>query len=525
MGWVKAFAVAAAIGMSGVVAPATAQELKIGVMAQPSAMDPHFHNLTPNNSMLSHIFERLVETGADGKLKPGLATSWKTIDETTWEFKLRPDVKWHNGSPFTADDVVFTFERAPNVPNSPSSFGSAIKGKTIKKVDDLTVHISTAAPFPLMPNALSNVLIVSKAVGDGAKTEDYNSGKAAVGTGPYKFASYVPDDRVEVVRNDAYWGGKPAWEKITFRPIKAAPARVAALLSGDVDMIEDVPTTDIERLKKDDKLTIVQTVSRRVIYFHLDHARDVTPFIKGKDGAEIKNPLKDLRVRQALSKAINREAIVSRVMEGAAIPASQFLSEQFFGTSKQLKPVAYDPEGAKKLLEAAGYLNGFKMTMHGPNGRYTNDVKIIEAVAQMFTRIGVETTVETLPPAVFFSRASTGNKGSPEFSFILVGWSADTGETSGSLKPLVGTFDKEKGSGTANRGRYSNPDLDKLIEEALRTNDDAKRGEILAKASEMAINDVAIIPVQYPLSTWALKKGLKYPGRADEYTIGSDVTR
>ncbi|HRK17793.1 MAG TPA: ABC transporter substrate-binding protein [Hyphomicrobiaceae bacterium] len=525
MGWVKAFAVAAAIGMSGAVAPLTAQELKIGVMAQPSAMDPHFHNLTPNNSMLSHIFERLVETAADGKLKPGLATSWKTIDDTTWEFKLRPDVKWHNGSAFTADDVVFTFERAPNVPNSPSSFASAIKGKTIKKVDDLTVHISTAAPFPLMPNALSNVLIVSKAVGNGAKTEDYNSGKAAVGTGPYKFASYVPDDRVEVVRNDAYWGGKPQWEKITFRPIKAAPARVAALLSGDVDMIEDVPTTDIERLKKDDKLTIVQTVSRRVIYFHLDQARDVTPFIKGKDGAEIKNPLKDLRVRQALSKAINREAIVSRVMEGAAIPASQFLSEQFFGTSKQLKPVAYDPEGAKKLLEAAGYPNGFKMTMHGPNGRYTNDVKIIEAVAQMFTRIGVETTVETLPPAVFFSRASTGNKGEPEFSFILVGWSADTGETSGSLKPLVGTFDKEKGSGTANRGRYSNPDLDKLVEEALKTNDDAKRGEILAKASETAINDVAIIPVQYPLSTWALKKGLKYPGRADEYTIGSDVTR
>lgn len=528
MGLVKAlaFAIAAtATGASLASGVAKAQELKIGLMAQPSAMDPHFHNLTPNNSMLSHIFERLVETAPDGQLKPGLAESWKTISETTWEFKLRPNVKWHNGQPFTADDVVFTFERAPNVPNSPSSFATAVKGKTIKKIDDLTVHISTDGPFPLMANALSNLLIISKAAGTGAKTEDYNSGKAAIGTGPYKFEAFVPDDRVQVVRNDAYWGGKQQWEKITFKPIKAGPARVAALLSGDVDMIEDVPTTDVERLKKDDKVTIAQTVSRRVIYFHMDHWRDASPFIKGKDGAVIKNPLKDLRVRQALSKAINREAIVSRVMEGAAIPASQFLAEQFFGTSKQLKPVAYDPEGAKKLLEAAGFPNGFKMTMHGPNGRYTNDVKIIEAVAQMFTRIGVETTVETLPPAVFFSRASTGSQGLPEFSFILVGWSADTGETSGSLKPLVGTFDKEKGSGATNRGRYSNPDLDKLIEEALRTTDDKAREAILAKASEMAINDVSIIPIHYPLSTWGLKKGLKYPGRADEYTIGSEVTK
>ena len=319
------------------LSPVLAQELKIGLANQPTAVDPHFHNLTPNNGTLSHIFERLVETSPDGKLVPGLAASWSLVNDTTWEFKLRPNVTWHDGKPFTADDVVFTFERAPNVPNSPSSFAGAIKGKTLKKIDDLTIQISTPAPFPLMANTLSNLLIVSKAAGSGAKSEDYNSGKAAVGTGPYKFGEYVPDDRMVVTRNDAHWSGKPLWEKITFKPIKTGPARVAALLAGDVDMIEDVPTADIERLKKDDKLSLVQTVSRRVIYFHLDHARDVTPFIKGKDGAEIKNPLKDLRVRQALSKAINREAIASRVMEGSSIPANQFLADQFFGTSKELK--------------------------------------------------------------------------------------------------------------------------------------------------------------------------------------------
>lgn len=505
--------------------PAVAQDLKIGLAAEPSAMDPHFHNLTPNSALLSHIFERLVETAPDNKLIPGLAESWKTVSDTVWEFKLRPNVKWHDGSPFTADDVIFTFERAPNVPNSPSSFAAAVKGKTIKKIDDLTIQISTEAPHPLTPNDLSNLLIISKKNGEGAKTEDYNSGKAAIGTGAYKLVTFVPGDRIEMARNDAYWGSKPAWEKLQFKPIKAGPARVAALLAGDVDFIEDVPTADIEKLKKDGKVDLAQGVSRRVIYFHMDHFRDQTPFITAKDGSAIKNPLRDKRVRQALSKAINRDAIVSRVMEGVAIPASQLLDESFFGTSKNLKPTAYDLEGAKKLLAEAGFPDGFKMTLHGPNGRYTNDVKVAEAVAQMFTRAGIQTSIETLPPAVFFNRASAGDKGLPEFSFILVGWGADTGETSGALKPLLATFDKEKGTGTANRGRYSNPELDELIAEAQSTVDDAKRAAMLAKASEMAMEDVGLIVSHYPVNTWGVRKGLKAAARADEYTLAKSVTK
>jgi peptide/nickel transport system substrate-binding protein len=520
-GWAAVLALMGAYLLA--VEPVNAQDLKIGLAAEPTAMDPHFHNLTPNNALLSHIFERLVETAPDGKLVPGLATSWTVVNPTTWEFKLRPDVKWHDGSPFTADDVVFTFVRAPNVPNSPSSFASNIKGKEIKKIDDLTVHMITAQPFPLMPNDMSNILIVSKRAGTDAKTEDYNSGKAMVGTGAFKFATFIPGDKIEILRNDAYWGDKSPWAKVIFKPIKTGPARVAALLAGDVDMIEDVPSPDVERIKKDVKFEMPHAVSRRVIYFHMDQARDQTPFIKAKDGTAIKNPLKDLRVRQALSKAINREAIVSRVMEGMAIPAGQFLADNFFGVSKTLKPVAYDPEGAKKLLADAGFPTGFKMTLHGPNGRYANDVKIAEAVAQMFSRIGIETTLETLPPAVFFSRASTGNNGSPEFSFILAGWSSDTGEASGSIKPLVGTFDKDKGTGTANRGRYSNAELDKLIAEALATVDDAKREALLAKASELAIGDVAIIPSHYPTSVWAIRKGLTLKPRADEFTLATGV--
>ena len=502
-----------------------AQDLRMALSSEPSAMDPHFHNLTPNNALTSHVYERLVHFDAKHKPIPGLATSWKTIDDKTWEFKLRTGVKWHDGSPFTADDVIFTMGRAPNVENSPGSFALYVRGKTFSKVDDHTVRVTTKEPYPLMPNDMATIAIISQKAATGAKTEDFNSGKAAVGTGPYKFSEFVKGDRYVVVRNDDHWAGKPKWAKVTIRPIKTGPARVAALLAGDVDLIEEVPTTDIQRLQKEGKVEVSQGLSNRVIYFHIDHWRDETPFITANDGTAIKNPLKDVRVRKALSKAINRAAIVDRLMEKAAVPASQFLADGYFGISPNLKVEAFDAEGAKKLLADAGFPKGFKMTLHSPNGRYINDARMAEAVAQMFTRIGVETKVETMPPAVFFNRASAGAGGNPEFSFILVGWGAGTGEVSSPLKSRVATFDKTKGMGTANRGRYSNPELDKVIDQALATVDDAKRGELLAKASEIAINDVGVIVSHYQLNTWASRKGLKYEARSDEYTISDSVSQ
>jgi len=503
---------------------ASAQELRMALSSEPSAMDPHFHNLTPNNALTSHVFERLVHFDDKQALIPGLATSWKTVDDNTWEFKLRTGVKWHDGSLLTADDVIFTMERAPNVENSPGSFALYVRGKTFTKVDDHTVRVTTKEPYPLMPNDMATIAIISRKAASGAKTDDFNTGKAAIGTGPFKFSEFVKGDRYVVVRNDDHWDGKSKWEKVTIRPIKTGPARVAALLAGDVDVIEEVPTTDIGRLQGDAKVSLSQGLSNRVIYFHIDHWRDETPFVTANDGSKIKNPLKDVRVRKALSKAINRPAIVDRLMEKAALPASQFLAEGFFGVSKNLKPEAFDPDGAKKLLADAGFPKGFKMTLHGPNGRYINDARMAEAVAQMFTRIGVETKVETMPPAVFFNRASAGAGGNPEFSFILVGWGSGTGEVSSPLKSLVATFDKTKGMGTANRGRYSNPELDKVIDQALATVDDAKRAELLAKASEIAIEDVGIIVSHYQLNTWATRRGLAYTPRTDEYTIATSVS-
>ncbi|MFQ5936682.1 MAG: ABC transporter substrate-binding protein [Acidiferrobacterales bacterium] len=503
---------------------AAAKDLKLGLALEPSSIDPHYHNLSPNNAFSREVFDRLIMPDEKQKLMPGLAVSWKAVDDLTWEFKLRKGVKFHDGTPFTADDVVFTFERAPNVPQSPSSFGTYLKGKKIVKIDDHTVQIKTEKPYPLMPNDMSTFSIISKKHGQGASTADYNSGKAAIGTGAFKFVEWVPGDRLILERNENYWGKKPEWKKVVIKPIRSGPARVAALLAGDVDFIDNVPTTDITRLKKDSKLNLSQGISNRVIYLHLDHNRDNSPFVKAKNGGSIKNPLKDVRVRKAISKAINRDTIVERVMEGVAIPAGQLLPEGFFGVSPNLQPEGYDPAGAKKLLADAGVANGFQLTIHGPNDRYINDAKICEAVAQMLTKVGIKTAVETMPKSVYFKRASRGgpNK-TPEFSFILVGWGSGTGEASSPLKSLLHTYDKARGFGASNRGRYSNPKVDGLIEQALATVDDAKRQDLLAKATEIAINDLGIIPLHYQVNTWASRKGLKYLARTDESTLYTGI--
>ena len=512
-----------ALGIWAVNPAASAQELTIALASEPTSIDPHFHNLTPNNALARQMFDRLIMPDAKQALEPGLATSWKPIDDTTWEFKLREGVKFHDGSAFTADDVICTFERAPNVEGSPSSFSTFTAGKTVVKVDDYTIHVKTDGPYPLMANDLMTFSIISCEHKD-AKTPAFNSGKAAVGTGAFKFVEYLPGDRIVMERNDDYWGDKPQWSKVTFKAIKSAPSRVAALLAGDADLIESVPTVDIAKLKGDENIELSEGVSNRVIYLHLDHDRDDSPFVKAADGGAIDNPLKNPKVRKAISMAINRDAIVARVMEGVAIKAGQLLPEGFFGVSDSLQPMEYDRDGAKALLAEAGYPDGFSLTLHGPNDRYINDARIAEAIGQMLTRIGIKTEVVTMPRSVYFKRASRGGPDeTPEFSFILVGWGAGTGEASSPLRSLLHTYDKENGFGAANRGRYSNPEVDKLVEEALVTVDDVKRAALLALATEVAIEDGGIIPLHYQVNTWAGRKGIKYRARTDESTLATDV--
>jgi len=530
------------VGLAAVTAfvfstSALADTATIGLRSEPSSMDPYFHNLGPNNAMLAQIFGKLVDWGPKmDRMIPRLATSWKAINDTTWEFKLRQGVKFHDGSDFTADDFVFSFNRADGYTGGNSSFRTYTKGKTVTKIDDYTVHISTPGPYPLMPNEMTSILIMSsEAKGSGGsenygiKAKDFNKGLATIGTGPYKFVEWKKGDRLVVEKYDGYKGpmGQP-WDKMVFKFIKSEPARTAALLAGDVDMIDNVPLTDIAKLKENADLALSQGVSNRVIYIHMDQFRDKSPFVTDKNGNPMdKNPLKDARVRKALSMMIDRDEMVAKVMEGVALKAGQLLPEGFFGRSPKLKPEPYDPEGAKKLLAEAGWGDGFGLTIHGPNDRYINDAKICEAIAQMLTRNGIPTKVETMPKNVYFKRASKGGPDkSPEFSFFLVGWGSGTGEPSSPIKSLLTTHDKSKGHGASNRGRHSNPKMDALLVKALATVDDDARAKLLAEATEIGIGeDQGIIPLHYQVNTWATRKGLKYNARADESTRGLDLIK
>ena len=512
----------AIFAFSGVAQAQTkSREVSIGLQAAITSMDPHFHNLSPNNALSLHIFQPLIQRDENQKLIPALATSWKALDDLTWEFKLRKNVRFHDGTPFTAEDVVFTLKRVPDVPNSPSSFATFTKPIIdVKVIDPHTIIFKTATAHVLLPSDLASVMIVSKLHGEKATTADYNSGKAAIGTGPYKFAEYVPNQRVVFTASYGFWGGEEPWDKITYKMLTNPAARVAALLSGDVQMIETVPTADIAKLSKDKNYNLVDKVSNRVIYVHLNQSTDKSPpFVFDKAGKPLdKNPFKDVRVRRALSMAINRDAIVDRVMEKKAVAAAQLLPDFFYGTSKKLKPVKFDPEGAKKLLAEAGYPNGFAMTLHGPNNRYINDANIVQAIAQMYTRIGIEAKVETMPSAVYFTRATK-----LEFGYMVLGWGTESGEQGSAMRSLLATFDQAKGMGVTNRGRYSNPAFDKVLSDALVTMDDKKREAMIQQAAEMVMGDVGLIPLHYEVSTWATAKGFKYIARTDQYTLASGL--
>ncbi|HTS85536.1 MAG TPA: ABC transporter substrate-binding protein [Usitatibacter sp.] len=512
---IAALAIAAAAGTSAGIA--ADREISVGLQAAITSIDPHYHNLSPNNSLLLHIYEPLVERDPNGKLVPGLAVSWRAIDNLTWEFKLRRNVKFHDGSPFTAEDVVATYKRVPNVPNSPSSMATFVKPIVETKiVDPYTIIFKTAVPHVLLPSDLASVDIIPKAVAEHATTEDFNSGKAAIGTGPYKFVEYIPNQRVVLKANYAYWGGEEPWDKVTFKILSNPAARVAALLSGDVQLIETVPTADIAKLSTDRNFSLADKVSNRVIYVHLYQWNDkAAPGVTAKDGSPLgKNPFMDARVRKALSIAINRDAIADRIMEKKAVPAGQLLPDFFYGTSKKLKPAKYDPEGAKKLLAEAGYPDGFALTVYGTNNRYINDDKIAQALAQFYSRIGIEAKVQTMPSSVYFTRATKG-----EFGYMLLGWGTESCEQGSSLRSLLATQDLSKGMGVTNRAHYSNPVFDRQLEAALATMDDKKREALIQQAAETAMNDTALIPIHYEVSTWATAKGYKYVPRVDQYTL------
>jgi peptide/nickel transport system substrate-binding protein len=509
----RAFA-ALALCLAGAAA-AAAQDVTIGVASRLTSLDPHFHNASENNAIAFHFFDPLVQVDATQRLRPGLAEGWTAIGDTAWEFTLREGLRFQDGTPLTTDDVVFTLARLPRVPNSPASFASYVQPIIgVEVVDERRIRFRTADPVPLLPTFLSTFAIVSRRHGEGATTADYNAGRALVGTGPYRMERYVPGEVLVLQRNDTYWGGAEPWRRVSFRVIGNDSARMAALLAGDVDFINNVPPLEVERLSRDARFAVFRSTAASVYYIHLDRHRAVSPHFTDKAGRPLPaNPLNDLRVRRAMSLALNRDALVERIMGGVGEPAGQIVSAGFFGHSPALGAGRFDPNEARRLLTEAGYPDGFAMTLHGPNDRYPNADRMLQAMAQMFARIGIETRAEAMPASVLFTRGTN-----LEFSLVYLGAANFTGEVGSLLSTLLGSHDRQTGRGSTNRGRYANPALDVLLARAFATLDDAQRERLLIEAQEIAIGDVGLIPVMYPVNVWAGRRGLHYAAHAEART-------
>ncbi len=501
---------------------AAAADLTLGVQVEPTALDPHFANVDTNNAVALHFFTPLVVRNERLEPKPGLATAWRLVDDTTWEFTLRRGVTFHDGSPFTAEDVKFSIERARTIPNSPSPLTVYVRQITgIEIVDPYTVRLRTAEVFPLMPIFMGTFVMVSKKAAEGLTTAELNAGRGLVGTGPFRFVEWVRGDRLVMERFDGYWGDKPAWDKVVMRPIPSAPARLAGLLSGTVDLIDFVPTTDLPRLAQRPDIALSQGVTCRLIFLSLDVERERSPFVTDKTGKPLAaNPLRDARVRRALSLAIDRDGIARRLMDGASAPTLQIMPANLYGHVPDIPPSRFDAAAARRLLAEAGWDKGFGLTLHVPQNRYVNDVKTMEAIAQMLQRIGIEAKVETVPVATFFTRSSQR-----EFSAFMIGFGLVTGEPGSFLALALQTYDAQRQIGGGNRGRYSSAAVDAVIDQALRTVDDGARLALLQRATRMAVvDDAAIVPLHHQVHTWAMRKGLKIVTRTDEYTLAQDVT-
>ena len=522
--WGSAAVAALAAGCANTGKPAN-QTLVIGTATKPNTFDPQYQYFGPNRQAHMPVFEPLVMYGPGLELKPALATGWRTVDDTSWEITLRPNAVFHDGSPFVAEDVVFSLDRAGKVPNSPSSMGVFVRSiERIEIINPMTLRIRTKAAVPLLMNDLANVPIISKKISGGATTAAFNAGSGVVGTGPYRFVKWE-DTLIEYEAFEGHWGGRQPWRRVHVLTMEKAQARVQALLAEQCQLIDQVPPESLAMLRATPHVSLFDIPSNFLMFLHMDQAREFTPFVTDKQGRQIPNPLRDVRVRKALSLAIDRAALTRDVLGNAAVPANQLLPPNFPGTIKGLSSIPYDPQAARQLLAAAGYANGFRLLMHGTDGRYASDKQSLAAIAAGLREIGIDAQSVSLPSNEFFARASagTGKNGEPEFSVIQVGWASV--EPSAALKGLLATPNKSTSFGSSNRGMYSSRSVDDTLARALQTVDSRIREDLIRAATRQAVvEDQGVVPLYYPTSTWATLKHVRYAPRVDSATYPMDAT-
>jgi peptide/nickel transport system substrate-binding protein len=506
---IKLNLLAGAIGcmLAGTSLVAGAVTLKIGNQGDALSMDPHSLNESLQISVNENVYEPLVTRDRNYKLAPALATSWKQTSPTVWRFELRKGVQFHDGTPFTADDVIFSYERAKSDGSDMKSYVGQVK--EVKKVNDWAVDIVTTAPFPILPELFVHWDIMSKKwceTNQATKPVDRRKGIEnaasfrANGTGPYRVRERQPNVRTTFVRNGNYWGKiEGNVDEIIFNVIGNDATRVSALISGEIDVMEPVPVQDVDRLKGDSKLKVLQGPELRVIFLGMDQKRDELLFssVKGK------NPFKDKRVRQAFYQAIDIEGIKRTVMRGASTPIAEMFPAQVNGFAPDLnKRLPYDVEASKKLLAEAGYPNGFEVAMNCPNDRYVNDGAICQAVAANLARANIKIKLEVETKGTYFPKVLRRDT-----SFYMLGWTASTVDAHNVLYPIMST-PGDGGRGQFNLGAYSNKRVDELTDLIASETDAKKRNDMIHEAIKIHQDDIGHIPLHQQALNWGAKKNI-----------------
>ncbi|WDR01317.1 ABC transporter substrate-binding protein [Devosia algicola] len=517
--WIGIGAIVLCVAMSSSSAFAEG-ELIIAEAQSPNTLDPQANNNIPTASISSNIYDTLVGMDRDMNVVPALALSWETPDATTWVFKLRPDVKFHNGADLTAEDVKFSIDRVANW-EPEGGFGGVgyisccIASTSV--VDPLTIEIKTKEPFGALLRSLRTTFIMNKEnteklMADGGIEAVSNS---PMGTGAFKFVEWIKGDHISLVRNDDWWGPDVGIEKLTFREISSEPTRVAALLSGEVDIASNISPQNEARLQSSDGVSSIAVEGMRTVGYRFDAIRAQTPGIPGMD-----NPLLDRRVRQAIIESVDEDAIIKVVMNGKATINTQMAGRQHLGFNPRIERLPYDPEHAKTLLAEAGYADGFPLTIDSTNNRYVNDEQICLAVTQMITKIGIQATCRGRPASVFgpaiYQQGDAGDGSMWVFSHVT-----PTADISGNLES---NFHSNDGTFGAFNPGYSNVAVDRLIELSNQTTDQDDRRAYLEGAVSLIMEDAVYLPLHYQFDIYGMRDSVQWEPRADGFMTMSDAT-
>ena len=499
-------------------APAAGKTLRWASQGDPQTADPYSQNEGLTNNFSQSVHDTLVMRDNALQLVPGLAVSWQQVNATTWRFSLRKGVRFHDGSPFTADDVVFSYERAQHANSQLRQYAVPV-GKP-RRIDEYTVEFVQDKPNPVTLEHATTIYIMSRAWAARHKVErplDFKgkeetfASRNAHGTGAWILVAREPGVKTVLKRNPEWWGireGRAPGNvtEVVYTQVSADATRTAALLSGQVDFVLDPPPQDLARLEANKETRVVRGQENRIVFFGFDQHRDELLYsnVKGK------NPFKDARVRRAVYQSIDIDALRTRTMRGSALPTGGMTPSTLPSSPEIEQRLPYDPAKAKQLLAEAGYPNGFEVTLDCPNNRYVNDEEICIAVAAMLTRVGIQTRVTALPRATYFPKLEKHDT-----SFFMLGWGGAITDAQTTLSPVLRSPDEKSGNGSFNYGRYVNPRLDALIDAAAVEMDPGRRRQVVWDALKEHNAQVHHVPLHRQMIPWAMRSNVTAVHRAD----------